>query len=1425
MKNFIFLLVYGSLFSFFIPTAQAITTTGTAAGVNETVTWSISGIPDSDIHFSSSYNTNSSIEYFYYTAPLRKSATTYVIADIFNARELISTWTTQRSLDITIPDAGTRWKAQKKCDWTYSSGTHVNTCSPDAVSIEHSARYSPYQAVPAYPVNIQADKAILIEDSTFTFEEGWRKLIIVIMPQDLIGFSNDEENGLPKHAQTEPDWKGKKPYGCNSCSPIGLPGYRVNMFNLRPVIQDPLFQWGSRGPTIQLTLTWNAGQETGHTNFGTGWRFSYDAWLEESSSGVKVQQDTGGQLHFDIPPSGNANVTSVTAGASDATVIMEYSAPLGEANYTDEWDGKFLPDPDGYALEKRLGEDPNLKRFILTPPDKRIAYVFEGPSEATGPVPLVAIEDWNGNSVQITRNGSGAITQITDAVNRTATLEYNEAGQCTLLSVPGGGGLQFSYSGTDMVQSVDLIGAQTVYTYNSSHFMTSMTTAGRPWLFNWSTFDGYDYLSSVTDPQGATTLYDILLHAAEFHRTRVIDPTGRSFTYDYPSSGRCAENTRPQSTRINADTKGRPVEIYQKGWTTYPRTLAYDDNSNITRVTDYEGGVHAYTYNDRNQVIQYVDALNNTWTFEYDSHGNRTRMQSPAGRIYQYAYNALGELTEETDPEGNIKSCAYDTFGNLQTVTDAEGSTTTYQYDTWGITLTGITDPLGNTTSFDYDANQRLTRTTHPDGTWRENYYDCCAATGLRNENGDIRTVIRTPSLKVTQESDYLGNTTTHTYDAAGRLTASCDPQGRTIHTNYNELGLASSVENPTGDVVSWTYDQGDTLLSHQLCQDPPAAVNDIDTSSFGPVAKANGWEYVRDRMGRLLSIITPRDHWKKINYSRDADGLLTGKDVDGSPVATFVRDDNGMLAASTHALGTDSYSRNGRGQVTLQTWYDDKQVTFGYDGAGRLDSLVYPDGSPALYNYDSRGRIIKITWKGQTFDTGYDPVGNIVKEIRSNGITTDIANDKNSMPVRVHHHAIGQEYLDLQGVRNAGGLITRIQKLGDVLTWVPQLISESTDATFTYGHSFTVVSRNGEPATTDIAGNQTSIPGSRAFTGTYNFLDLLTDWTASGTSNSAVYDGQRRLVQWTRNGEIRNFHYDETGRLLFETNHADDVTAAWLYRENQIIAMADSNGIYSYHTDLSGNVSFLSDTSGAVIARYGYLPFGLQTSSMATVNNPFTFVGAFGVIDLDDGLYYMGSRTYDAVIRAFLSNDPIGMGVTVNAREYAKNNPVNWIDPDGRQSHRYSGVSSMIRPGPDMAGGGYKPPARKQTLREMRGLPPEAAGGGIDPCVIDALWNTACSDKKYGTAAGVMKVMDDLRKGSYGDALYDAVGTGLGKANPYAGAVSSFMKANPAGLPPDKEAALIQKAKNDPNSYYNQHRKHSPSSGEFTLPPFSLDD
>lgn len=940
------------------------------------------------------------------------------------------------------------------------------------------------------------------------------------------------------------------------------------------------------------------------------------------------------------------------------------------------------------------------------------------------------------------------------------------------------------------------------------------------------------HLSSVTDPNGEHTQYAIGVQDLVGRTTRITDATGRAFTYNYPN-GQYESNTRQQAPRVVPDTTGRPIEVYRQNTSNNPRTLEYDDDGNLTRLTEFNTEVHTWTYNDKGQVTQYLDALNNTWLSEYDSKGNKLRSESPGGRIQQSLYNGLGQKTQSTDPMGNVTKREYDLFGNIKKVTDPEDTITTFGYDSNGINLTSITDHSGNTTSFTYDANRRQTRVTHPDGTYQETLYDCCAAIGVRNENGDTRTISRSPSLKILSESDYLGNQVTRTYDDVGRQVKSIDPLGRITTTSYNTLGQVSSVQDALGGTVKWDYTADKSLMSHTLSQSPLAQIS-INMDYTGAPSEANKVQIRRDKMRRLKTIIPrnrdqwePLDYSRLINYSHDTDGFLTSKSSNTTSIASFTYNSNGYLATSTHPLGIDTYQRNGRNQVTRQTWYTNLQTAdYSYDTAGRLASLTYPNGAVAVYTYDNRGRIATITWKGHTLQTQYDGVGNIIRELRSNGVDTDISSDKNSKPIRIHHHIPTATLFDLQCSRNANGLITSCSKTGDAVNWSPVLSAENTSKQYKYDRSFTIDKINGQVASTDITGNQTQIPGYRNFNGNYDVQDLLTNWTTSKSANSVVYDGQDRLIQWTRGTSIRNFHYDEHNRLLFETDAVNAITAMWLYRGNQVLAMADSNGTYFYHTDLNGNVSFLSDASGGVAAAYSYLPFGLQTVPVDTIHNPFTFVGSFGVLDLGEGLYYMQSRTYDAKTHAFLSNDPIGLGVTPNAREYANNNPVNWIDPDGRSSCQSSYSMDGIAESYQLSADNVAEPYTQKPYYSRRPQSGQWSEGSMK-CVSTTLSNVAGSNKKYGSSFAAYQIAEKLRQGKYGEAALDAGAMGIGAANPIAGAVTGFMGASQMGngeLPPEEKRKMdAMRQELSKCDYHN--KKETIDFGEFTIPPFTLED
>ena len=79
----------------------------------------------------------------------------------------------------------------------------------------------------------------------------------------------------------------------------------------------------------------------------------------------------------------------------------------------------------------------------------------------------------------------------------------------------------------------------------------------------------------------------------------------------------------------------------------------------------------------------------------------------------------------------------------------------------------------------------------------------------------------------------------------------------------------------------------------------------------------------------------------------------------------------------------------------------------------------------------------------------------------------------------------------------------------------------------------------------------------------------------------------------------------------------------------------------------------------------YAYTPYGRLLMHTGSSRQPFTFVGRYGVRQVDDAgtLYDMGARCYDAATAQFLSRAPVqthlALPKTLNPYQYALENPV----------------------------------------------------------------------------------------------------------------------------------------------------------------------
>jgi RHS repeat-associated protein len=104
----------------------------------------------------------------------------------------------------------------------------------------------------------------------------------------------------------------------------------------------------------------------------------------------------------------------------------------------------------------------------------------------------------------------------------------------------------------------------------------------------------------------------------------------------------------------------------------------------------------------------------------------------------------------------------------------------------------------------------------------------------------------------------------------------------------------------------------------------------------------------------------------------------------------------------------------------------------------------------------------------------------------------------------------------------------------------------------------------------------------------------------------------------------------------------------------------------YRILSDHLGSVRLVINTAdGTVAQRIDYDEFGNITSDTNPGFQPFGFAG--GLYDADTGLTRFGARDYDPQIGRWTTKDPIRFGGGLNLYGYTFNDPVNFIDPTGR--------------------------------------------------------------------------------------------------------------------------------------------------------------
>ena len=381
--------------------------------------------------------------------------------------------------------------------------------------------------------------------------------------------------------------------------------------------------------------------------------------------------------------------------------------------------------------------------------------------------------------------------------------------------------------------------------------------------------------------------------------------------------------------------------------------------------------------------------------------------------------------------------------------------------------------------------------------------------------------------------------------------------------------------------------------------------------------------------------------------------------------------------------FGMKLYYEQGNGDLVAPAQYNGNISWMEWRVAGELKHQYG-------FDYDGVNRLLYAKYKGKNEETckemppgaydvkitGYDNMGNILGITRKG--LTDIVDD---IP----------QY----------GVIDQMSYTYNPGTNLLQSISESGNTQ----HGF----KNSTTYGYDGQGNMTS-DGSNISNITYSdYLDLPLKIEAQDGYIEMVYDADGRKLRQRyykaggalekeylyqdgveyKDGNLESIYHEE-GRIVYDgdiPNAADQATMT--YREfflkdhlgNTRVRFVDKDGDGVIQLDTT-NEKF-NELTGS----YHYYPFGMQWEgghyrkdpvnppptqgnffAPQNVINKYRYNGKEYIEDYGIGLYDYGARWYDAAVGRFMSVDPLAEKYPGwSPYAYVANNPVNGIDPDGR--------------------------------------------------------------------------------------------------------------------------------------------------------------